>query len=543
MASAGTGHRVALRPARGHVRERLVVDDRDSLARVLEDAAHYPGGFARGVASPTSEAEVAALFALGIPLLPIGAQSSLTGGATPRGEVVVSTVHLADCRVATDRVTVGAGLPLDEVQRVLAERGRWYPPVPTYTAACAGGVVATNAAGPATFKHGPTRPWVRALTVVLPSGRVLDVERGQVTAHPDGFFEFVSGGTVDRIPIPRVALPRVPKCSAGYAGAPGMDLVDLFVGSEGTLGIVTEITFATATAPPATFGAMIPVPDEGLAWRVVERLRAASRHTWATGDPNGIDVASIEHLDARSIALARADGADARARLVLEPTTAVVLFAEFEAARPLTPEAAWRQVEDALGEGGADGPVTRLCRLLADAHVLDATELALPGDLARRDQFRAVRESVPEAVNRRVALARAADPRVSKTAADVIVPVDRFEALMRACRAGFEARGLDYAVWGHVSDGNVHPNVIPRGFDDVVAGREAVLELGRAAIALGGSPLAEHGVGRNAVKQELLRLLHGEAGLASMLAVKRAIDPDGRLAPGVLFPGGSAAPA
>jgi D-lactate dehydrogenase (cytochrome) len=371
--------------------------------------------------------------------------------------------------------------------------------------------------------------------VVLPSGGVIDIERGHVSAHPDGYFEFNGPDRLVRVPIPRVVLPRVPKCSAGYFGGPGMDLIDLFIGSEGTLGIVTEVTFVTAAAPAATFAAMIALRDERTAWRLVDRLRGAAVRTWQTRDAAGIDVSAIEHLDRRSIELVREDGVDRREHLTIRPDAEVVLFVEFESAQPLAPDDAWRQVEDALTETAADGPVARVCRLLDEEGLLDATELALPGDGVRRAQFRAVREAVPDAVNRRVALAHAADPRVSKTAADVIVPVDRFDALMASCRAAFESRGLDYAVWGHVSDGNVHPNAIPRAFDDVTKGREAVLDVGQAAIALGGSPLAEHGVGRNPVKQQLMRLLHGDDGVASMWAVKRSLDPAGRLAPGVLL--------
>ena len=100
---------------------------------------------------------------------------------------------------------------------------------------------------------------------------------------------------------------------------------------------------------------------------------------------------------------------------------------------------------------------------------------------------------------------------------------------------GFGSRGLDAAIWGHISDGNLHPNVIPRSFADVKAGKAAILDFGREAIRLGGAPLAEHGVGRNPVKQQLLELLYGKEGINAMRAVKDAIDPDWKLAPGVLF--------
>ena len=95
-------------------------------------------------------------------------------------------------------------------------------------------------------------------------------------------------------------------------------------------------------------------------------------------------------------------------------------------------------------------------------------------------------------------------------------------------------------MWGHISDGNVHPNVLPRSYADVERGKEAILYFGREVARLGGCPLAEHGVGRNPVKQALLRELYGEAGIEQMRAVKRALDPEWKLAPGVIFPHRSA---
>ena len=103
-------------------------------------------------------------------------------------------------------------------------------------------------------------------------------------------------------------------------------------------------------------------------------------------------------------------------------------------------------------------------------------------------------------------------------------------------RRVFDSYGLEYAIWGHVSDGNLHPNVIPRTFADVERGRDAILQIAREVGAMGGAPLAEHGVGRSALKQRLLRDLYGEEGIEQMRDVKRALDPEWKLAPGVIFP-------
>ena len=112
---------------------------------------------------------------------------------------------------------------------------------------------------------------------------------------------------------------------------------------------------------------------------------------------------------------------------------------------------------------------------------------------------------------------------------------DRARQAALAERDAFERRGREYAIWGHVSDGNLHTNLIPTTMQAVHRGREAILEIASGVIGMGGAPLAEHGVGRSALKQRLLRELYGDEGIEEMRAVKRALDPAWKLAPGVLF--------
>ena len=531
-------HRIAARAPRGRAVETEVRTDRASVSAVLEDAAHYPGGHAVGVARPATEADVAALVASAPHVLPIGAQSSLTGGATPMGGLVLDLQRFDRIvSIGADEVVVQPGVPIGVLQAALARDHRFYPPAPTFDGACAGGVVATNAAGAATFKYGTTRDWVRRLTVVLATGDVLDLSRGETTAHPDGCFEVITSGGVVRVPVPAYRMPIVPKCSAGYFAAPGMDLVDLFVGSEGTLGVVTEVTFAVVAPAPRIAMVWIPLPSEAAATDLTRTLRTAARDAWRDGSARGVDVAAIEHLDARSLAIVREEGAARRHQVAVPGDARAALLAQVElppGAAP-TPRAAYEEIGGALAGDAPDTPLVRLCRLLADADALDQAEIALPGD-RRQACLTAVREAVPEGVNRRVGEAKRGDAAIEKTAADMIVPFARFDESLALFHRSFDSRSLDYAIWGHISDGNVHPNVIPATMEDVVRGRQAILECGREIVRLGGCPLAEHGVGRNPVKQSLLRELYGAEGVAQMRAVKAALDPEGRLAPGVLFP-------
>ena len=511
------------------------------VERFLHDAARYPGGHAAGVARPRTADEVSEILTApheGAPyrVLVVGAQSSLTGGATPFGDVVLSTERLTALALEGDRVRAGAGVTLQAIQDALAAVGRWLPPVPTYLGATAGGAVATCAAGAATCKYGTVREWVDGLTVVLANGDILDITRGSIAAA-SGVLEFPTSSGSHRITLPALRMPEVPKHSAGYFVAPNMDLVDLFVGSEGTLAVIAEVVFRTAPLPAARCHALVPVSDEDAGIRLAGDLRAASQQTWRTNDPLGIDISAIEHIDARSIAVIREDGIDKKLDITLPSGTGIVLLIEIELSREAAAADLWNQLANAREEGAPDSPLRGFCALLDRHGALDDAEIALPEHRARVVAFAELREAVPAGVNRRVALAQQQiDPGIYKTAADMIVPFDRFADMMRTCRRLFAERDLDLAVWGHISDGNVHPNVIPTSADDVRKGQVAILALGDAVIAMGGCPLAEHGVGRNAIKQALLRRLYGDDGVEAMRAVKLSLDPHGSLAPGVIFP-------
>ena len=511
-------------------------DRRLSTADYLRDAANFPGGHASGVLFPRSTADVVEALATSTSVLPIGAQSSLTGGATPMGDVVLATTKMNRIvDVQPGRITVEPGVTVAAIQERLKEAGAWFPPVPTFTGACAGGIVATNAAGAATFKYGSTRHWVEALTVVLADGTVLDVARGMSQAHEGRFDIETTRGRV-RVLVPTYEMPKVAKRSAGYHAAPDMDLIDLFIGSEGTLGVVTRITFRALTPAPNIVFAWIPCTSEATALELVGTLRERSINTWRTRDDAGIDVCAIEHMDRRSLEIVREDGADRRSNIAVPDGTALALLVQLELHPAIDAARVFEQIQESLGSGTPDNALGSFCRLLDRYGVLEKTELALPGDRRRDAELLAVREAVPAGVNQRVSTAkRTIDERIEKTAGDMVVPFERCGEMMDVYRRGFESRRLDYAIWGHLSDGNLHPNVIARSYDDVVKGKEAMLEFGRHVARLGGCPLAEHGVGRNPVKQALLAQLYGQTGIDEMRAVKRALDPDNRLAPGVIF--------
>lgn len=228
-------------------------------------------------------------------------------------------------------------------------------------------------------------------------------------------------------------------------------------------------------------------------------------------------MSAVEYMDARSLA-AVPDEAFARAQTPRPGAGSVLLLIQIEV------------------PGGEDTTLETLASRLARAGVADDPIVALPHDDRGAERLFGLREAVPASVNALVGAAKArVHPEIQKTAADPVVPFDRLADSLRLYREAFTRRDLDCAIWGHFSDGNLHPNLIPRSLADVEAGRQAIHDIARGVIAMGGAPLAEHGVGRSRFKQQLLRELYGEQGIEEMRVVKRALDPTGKLAPGVLF--------
>ncbi|HXV77697.1 MAG TPA: FAD-binding oxidoreductase, partial [Candidatus Polarisedimenticolaceae bacterium] len=178
-----------------------VTRDPEVVAAYLDDASGAPRGHACGLVRVESEGEAAALLAAtraqATPILCQAARTSLTGGAIPYGELVVSVERMdsigpVEATGDSATVRVEPGVRLATLGSELARRGWYYPPTPTYRQAMIGGSVATNAGGAATFKYGVTRQWVRALRVLLWNGELIEVERGQLQAARGGRFTVVS---------------------------------------------------------------------------------------------------------------------------------------------------------------------------------------------------------------------------------------------------------------------------------------------------------------------------------------------------------------
>ena len=236
----------------------LTKTDREDFLSYLTDASNMAGGSADVLLMPESTAEVSKILReaneAGVPVTIGGARTGTVGGAVPFGGRLVSMELMASMGpIDTDarKAVVGPAVVLSDFQKAVEAVGLFYPPDPTEWSCQLGGTVATNASGARSFKYGATREFVRRLEVVLADGDVLDLERGKHLSE-DGHLEITTrSGRIIRVKTPTYPRPSVRKNVAGYMSGDAVDAIDLFIGSEGTLGVVTEIELALIPKPAA----------------------------------------------------------------------------------------------------------------------------------------------------------------------------------------------------------------------------------------------------------------------------------------------------
>ncbi len=480
MPIAGPGVDARLDGAIGRIRALLgrdaCLDAPEAVEPYLTDFRGLFRGRTPLVALPAATAQVAGVLAIcneaGIGVVPHGGNTSYCGGATPDGSgtQIVLALRRMNCvreiDAANFSITVEAGCVLADVQRAAAQADRYFPLSLGAEGTCQiGGNLSTNAGGLTALHYGVARELVLGLEVVLPDGRVLE------------------------------GLKSLRKDNTGY------DLRHLFLGAEGTLGVITAASLKLFPVPRTVATAFVAVADVAAAVDLLGRLRAS------TGDT----VTSFELLPRFGVELAARHIPGVRDPLD-EPHGWYVLC-EIASARD---DPSLRELlEDALARG------------LQDGCVRDAV-LAESG--AQRDALWRLRESLPEAQRHEGASIKH----------DVSVPVAQIPAFVARATAAVLALVPDgrMLVYGHVGDGNLHFNVSqPAGGApaEFLAHTAAIAQAVYAEVhAFRGSISAEHGIGQ--LKRRELAQHKGAVELDLMRALKRVIDPHGIMNPGKVLP-------
>ncbi len=436
--------------------------DQDVLATYGHDESDTGDFLPDLVVFPEAAEEVQAIFRtcqqLGVPVTPVAARTGKSGGSLPlQGGVSMSLERMNRIvSISAEDLTavVQPGLNTGELMRAVEARGLFYPPDPNSWEMCSiGGNVAENAGGPRALKYGVTRDYVIGLEWVLPTGEALRVGR------------------------------RTIKGVAGY------DLVGLFVGSEGTLGVATEVTLQLIPLPRHVKTALLIFPSVVDAARGVSAVLAA-----------GILPRTLELLD--DVSVGAVDGRG----FSFPPGTRAAVIAETDG-----------NAEDAVfAELAALGEV-------AQKH--GATEILVAQGEDQRQKLWAARRGVSTAL-------RALKPH--KISEDICVPRSRIPEVIAMLKAMGEELGLTIATYGHAGDGNLHANILFEGPHERAKVDQAIERMLKLTVGAGGTITGEHGVGY--AKRDYLSLEQSPELIGLQKRIKQLLDPRGILNPGKMFP-------
>ncbi len=497
----------------------------DEIHDFLGDASYLTGGFTSEVVFPESAEEVAQVLAKATrdktPVTISGAGTGTVGGRVPFGGIVIATDRLNHIKsVARDEngghAVAEAGVRLIDLQRAVEADGLLYPPDPTERTCFLGGTIATNASGSRTFKYGPTRNYVERLKIALATGDVIDLRRGELRAQSDGqvTIPLSSGRTIDA-KLPTYQMPNVRKHASGYFVAPGMDVIDLFIGSEGTLGVIVEAEVRLLPKPEGLLSGVVFFDGEEDLLGFVRESR--ERSLWHRLQ-SGADVArfirlkAVPTLDARALEYFDQESLRfLRQKYATIPDQAVgAIFFEQET-NPATEESLMNEWLE----------LTERHQALGDQSWFATNEQ----DHAKLREFR---HALPVLMNEWFA-----KYKQRKVSTDMAVPDDSFAEMLNFYRDALRGGELRYTIFGHIGDNHVHVNILPRDEEEAAKAWEIYRSFIHRAVELGGTISAEHGIGK--LKREYLREMYGDQHLREMAAVKRAFDPAGILGRGNMF--------
>jgi D-lactate dehydrogenase (cytochrome) len=490
----------------------------DEIQDYLSDASYLRGGNAVRVVFPETGEEVASLLAEATqtktPVTISGAGTGTVAGRVPFGGIVVATEKLNRIGEIIPKdyggdVTAEAGVILGDLQRAVGAKGLLYPPDPTERGCFIGGNIATNASGSRTFKYGPTRNYVERLKVALATGDTLDLPRGEVFADASGriTIPFSSGKSIEA-QLPTYRMPQVRKHASGYYVARGMDVIDLFIGSEGTLGVILEAQLRLLPEPEGVLSGVVFFDSEESLLAFVREARERSLGHRGTSptvkEGSSLDARALEYFDDKSLNFLRQ-----KYDTVPATATGAVFFEQETTAAN----------EDAL--------MNQWLELLATHHAL-ADQSWFATNEADQAKLREFRHALPVLMNEWFARFRQ-----RKVSTDMSVPDEEFAGMLRFYQEALRGGDLRYTIFGHIGDNHVHVNILPRDEQEAEKAWAIYRTFIRRAVDVGGTISAEHGIGK--LKREYLRELYGDEHLREMAALKRAFDPAGILGRGNIF--------
>lgn len=481
----------------------IIKTESDEILDYTHDASNYAGK-PDAVFFPESVSElqelVQTLYAGNTCFTIAGNRTGLTGGSAPGEGIVISTSKLNKIiEISKEKkyIIAEAGVTLEELQAAASENGMLYPPDPTETSCFVGGTISTNASGEKSFKYGPTRNYVEEIEVLLPQGELIQIERGRYFANNLNIK--ILGYNLT---LPRINMPGV-KNTAGYFCAPDMDIIDLFIGAEGTLGIITKARLSLLEKPGKIISCFVFFKSEEDALQCITDLKRKSLLSTHTNDCTGLNALAIEYMDCNALRLIKDNP------LIPADSAAAVWFEQ-----DTSPE-----YEETLLEKFYD--------FLSKYNISD-NSILYAADEKDAKRLKELRHSFPVKVNEHISA-----HNLKKLGTDTAVPGGAFRAYYKFCKDCVENAGLQYVIYGHFGSSHIHLNMLPKNEEEYNTGKDVYNKICLEAVKLGGTISAEHGIGK--LKRELLVSMYGAEAVDQMRQIKKALDPGMLLNRGNIF--------
>ncbi len=489
----------------------IVKENREELETYLTDASNYAGD-AEKLYIPENEEEL--INALKdccnnrTPITLRGAGTGLTGASVPESGAIISMEKLNKIiSIDTDNkiAKVQPGVIVADLQKELNQLGYFYPPNPTEKNSALGGNIAANASGSRTFKYGATRKFVQSMKIILANGDELLLDRNDPPVDSNKMMIESCNGNNYEITLPDIQMPKT-KHVAGFYIKRGMQPMDLFIGSEGVLGIVTEAELRFIKAPEKVLGGIVFFDDEERLLDFVIDLREKSRQKFE------VNSADIEDIAARLIEFFDSNALD--------------LLREFY---PQIPDnsvgAIWFEQEYA--QRHEDILLEKWMRYISGySNLAGSTWIAMESH--EHERFAEFRHTLPLQVNE-IFLKSG----LTKLGTDTAVPDEKLKDFYYFIKKSLINKGLNHIIFSHIGNTHIHANIFSKNQEERRIAEALFHEILKKSLDYGGTISGEHGVGK--IKKDLLRQMFGDRTIGEMKQIKQTLDPYYLLGQGTLF--------
>jgi D-lactate dehydrogenase (cytochrome) len=481
----------------------------DEIQNFLVDASNFRG-FCTSVFFPESTNEIIELIKDAnrnhTPVTIAGNGTGLTGARVPQGGIVISLEkmnRILEINSAEMFAIVEPGVILENLQNILKGKKLLYPPDPTEKKCFIGATASTNASGEKTFKYGPTRNFITALDIVLPDGSFITLTRSKNKAAGLNLLLENSEGKTYELTLPDYKMPLT-KNAAGYYSQKNMDAIDLFIGAEGTLGIITKLKLKLVPLPEKIISAVIFFNDEKDGLDFITEAREITYKKRMNKDYESIDALALEFFDHNSLKFLMPD-------------------------YPLIPQEAKSAVwfEQEVTVLTEDVILEEWYKIIQKYNASEES-IWFALNENEKEKIALFRHSVSAKVNDYIS-----KKNLKKLGTDTAVPDIYFKSYYSFCKEEAEKSGLEFICYGHFGNSHLHLNMLPANEEQYKKGKEVYLKLCLKAIELGGTVSAEHGIGK--LKREYLLEMYGEENIKKMASVKKALDPKKILNIGNIF--------